>query len=389
MHNVRHCPELDRLAGWCVHEIQASASAVVACAFRREHGWQVDEGFARIDDPNQPEAGTDTLFDLASLTKSFVALAFARLVRDGLVDWLMPLGVPLRDAHGTQVASVPLLWLVAHRAGLEGHRPLYAPLQEGKIVDRCLALRQAAMALRPECLAITPKEDGFPPCYSDLGYLLFGEAMSRASGLPLDEIIRAQISQPLGIQARSARQWREGEPAFVQRTAPTEVVAWRGGLVRGAVHDENAWALGGDGLCGHAGLFATARDVAMLGAAILDALQGTRDDWLTVEQLEPLVRRRPESTLRAGFDGKNDHGSSSAGERCSPDTFGHLGFTGTSFWIDPHAQVVAVLLTNRVYPKRDNLTIQMARPTIHDELFAWGLRHAHRDGRKDADARRM
>ena len=127
----------------------------------------------------------------------------------------------------------------------------------------------------------------------------------------------------------------------------------------------------------------------IIGAAILDALQGTRDDWLTVEQLEPLVRRRPESTLRAGFDGKNDHGSSSAGERCSPDTFGHLGFTGTSFWIDPHAQVVAVLLTNRVYPKRDNLTIQMARPTIHDELFAWGLRHAHRDGRKDADARRM
>jgi CubicO group peptidase (beta-lactamase class C family) len=220
-------------------------------------------------------------------------------------------------------------------------------------------------------------EEGFAPVYSDLGYLLLGESMARATGEALDDLVWREVCAPLGLEVGSARQWRRWDPAFDRRVAPTENVGWRGGVVRGAVHDENAWALAGDSVCAHAGLFGTAKDVAVLGTAILDARKGNGGRsaaWLRPEDLEPLLRVRPGSSLRAGFDGKSDAGSS-AGAICSAQTFGHLGFTGTSIWMDPETDVVAVLLTNRVYPTRDNGAIKQVRPEVHDALFAWGVKH--------------
>jgi CubicO group peptidase (beta-lactamase class C family) len=152
-----------------------------------------------------------------------------------------------------------------------------------------------------------------------------------------------------------------------RRARPTEVIAWRGGEVRGLVHDENAWALTGDGGSGHAGLFGTAPAVVAFGCAVLDAL-ARGEGPLAGRDLEWLVRPRPGGSLRAGFDGKSEEGSS-AGERAGPRTFGHLGFTGTSLWIDPDADAVVVVLTNRVHPTRDNLAIRAARPLAHDALF--------------------
>jgi len=126
------------------------------------------------------------------------------------------------------------------------------------------------------------------------------------------------------------------------------------------VHDENAWALTGEGGSGHAGVFATLDAVLTFGRAVLDGLEG----------LEWLVRERPGGTLRAGFDGKSHPPeASSAGERMGPRAFGHLGFTGTSLWIDPDARIVVALLTNRVCPTRDHLAIRAARPWAHDHLF--------------------
>jgi CubicO group peptidase (beta-lactamase class C family) len=151
---------------------------------------------------------------------------------------------------------------------------------------------------------------------------------------------------------------------------PTETVAFRGGEVRGVVHDENAWALSGHGLSGHAGLFGTAADVARFGAALVDAWLGVSDSWLGVQHLAPLLRVRPGGTLRAGFDGKSA-GQSSAGTLVGPNSFGHLGFTGTSFWCDPDAVRVLVLLTNRVCPTRDNPRIRSARPAVNDALFGF------------------
>jgi CubicO group peptidase (beta-lactamase class C family) len=148
---------------------------------------------------------------------------------------------------------------------------------------------------------------------------------------------------------------------------PTEVTLARGGALRGVVHDDNAWALSGHGSSGHAGLFGTVEAVLRFGAELLKVLEG-QSEWLDQSALWSLVKPRPGGTLRAGFDGKSE-GASSAGSLAGPQTFGHLGFTGTSLWCDPGAGIVTVLLTNRVCPTRDNPRIRAARPLVHDALF--------------------
>ena len=360
-------PELDRVAALAVSEFRAAPCAVVALAARHGSGWKVRTGAAGHLVPDGPEASPATIFDLASVSKPFTALCAARLFRSSLLQPDIPLAVPVREAQGTCSARTPLEMLLAHRAGLEGHRPLYAPLMRGKSPDLYQALMEAANARKPDCQGAIP-EGGFPPTYSDLGYLLLGEALARASAGSLDDVVASQVCKPLGLRVGSARQWRNFDASFDDRVAPTEVVPWRGGVIRGCVHDENAWALAGDGLCGHAGMFGMAADVAALGAAVLEALAG-RSDWLGPEDIRLLTTPRPGGTLRAGFDGKSEAGSS-AGVKCSLSGFGHLGFTGTSLWVDPESEAAVVLLTNRVHPTRDSDAIKRARPAIHDALWA-------------------
>ncbi|MBI5532362.1 MAG: beta-lactamase family protein [Deltaproteobacteria bacterium] len=366
---LRRRPELDALAARAVEHHRAAPCAVVAAAFLRDGQWHVGEGAHGAQMPGGATADTDTVFDLASVTKPFTAVTLARVLRHGLISRETQLGVLVREAQGTPSGHIPIELLLAHRAGLEGHRPLYAPLEHGREVDRYAALVECATARRPDCTG-DPGPEGFAPLYSDLGYLLLGTAMARASGVVLDALVEREVIAPLGLTAGSARQWRARCAHFHERVAPTEVVPWRGGLVHAVVHDENAFALGGQGVCGHAGMFGTARDVAVFGAALLDVLSGRGKDWLEPADLQPLIRVRPGGTLRAGFDGKSEVGSS-AGTRCSMAAFGHLGFTGTSLWIDPEQSVAVCMLSNRVHPTRNNDAIKAARPDVHDGLFAW------------------
>jgi CubicO group peptidase (beta-lactamase class C family) len=168
----------------------------------------------------------------------------------------------------------------------------------------------------------------------------------------------------------SARLLRAATTEFLARCMPTETVPFRGGELRGVVHDENAWALSGHAASGHAGLFGTAGGVARFGAALLDAWHGRAQTWLDQPSLAPLLAERPGGTLRAGFDGKSAD-QSSAGTLAGAHSFGHLGFTGTSLWCDPDADRVMVLLTNRVCPTRNNPRIRQARPAVNDALFAF------------------
>ncbi|HEU4534536.1 MAG TPA: serine hydrolase, partial [Polyangiaceae bacterium] len=178
-----------------------------------------------------------------------------------------------------------------------------------------------------------------------------------------------EINAPLGTRVEGARARLARAPA--PTLAPTEIVPARGGALVGVVHDENAWAYGGLDVCGHAGLFGDAADLLSLGAALLDALAGRRPAWLTPDELDVLIRRRPGGSLRAGFDGRSGDAPSS-GSRFGPNTFGHLGFTGTSVWLDPDASLVGVLLTNRVHPTRDAPAgIRAARPLVYDGIAAW------------------
>ncbi len=323
------------------------------CAARRDArgGWNTEVGGAG-----------GLLFDLASVTKPMTAVALAR----SGIDPATPLGTLLPEARGTPSEAIALELFLAHRAGLAAHRALYAPLLAGAAPSLSAALREAADARRPDAGGPAPAE-GFEPVYSDLGYLLAGEALARALGVrDAGEAIDRLVLDPLGITGQAGTVRDLASRGIGGPFAPTEDVAWRGGIVSGAVHDENAWALTGSGGSGHAGIFGTIGAVLAFGAAFLDAMEGRGP--LGDRPVQWLVRERPGGTLRAGFDGKSETGSS-AGTHIGPRAFGHLGFTGTSLWLDPDAQVVVALLTNRVLPSREHLAIRDARPWAHDSLF--------------------
>jgi CubicO group peptidase (beta-lactamase class C family) len=275
----------------------------------------------------------------------------------------------VEESAGTSSEGSTLEALGSHRAGLVAHCALFSPLLEGRAVRRQEALCRAARG------RASPEAGLHPPVYSDLGYVLLGEALSRSTGRALDDLVSHEVCAPLGSQAGSARKWLSADPHFVERVAPTEFAAFRGGVIRGAVHDENAWALSGYGSSGHAGLFGRAADVLALGTGLLDALAGRGASFLSRRTVERLLAERPGGTLRLGFDGKSAAGSS-AGPSAGPLTFGHLGFTGTSFWCDPAADTVTAVLTNRVFPSRENVAIRDARPRVHEALFAVGRESA-------------
>lgn len=297
--------------------------ASVAFAVRTAGQWKVESAHVCSDGLTD-----EPIFDLASVTKPMTAVAIAR----------------------SGLSKVGVEHLLAHRAGLEAHVLLQ---------DRATALWIAAKR-RAECQGPIPKE-GFPPVYSDLGYLLAGRALAHAmkapdAGAAIEELVAARLGVELGT-ARSL-----AGPDFDRRVRKTE------GDIRGRVHDENAWLLAAQGGCGHAGMFGTAPAVVAFGSAVLDSLAGKGGPFGDAD-LAWLVAERPGGTLRAGFDGKSAT-DSSAGQFCGPRTFGHLGFTGTSLWIDPDAEAVVVVLTNRVHPTRENVAIRAARPIAHDALFA-------------------
>jgi CubicO group peptidase (beta-lactamase class C family) len=203
------------------------------------------------------------------------------------------------------------------------------------------------------------------PLYSDIGYVLAGAMIARAARAPL----AAAWDEISGATSAAHLRARIGEKAFAERVLPTEHVEWRGGDVRGVVHDENAFALeraGGDP--GHAGAFGTVIDVGGVAARFLDALGGVASDDLLPRALaEEMIAPRGGGSNRLGWDGVTI-GASSSGTRMGPRAFGHLGFTGTSVWIDPDASLAVVLLTNRTYPSRENVLLRAVRPRLHDRL---------------------
>jgi CubicO group peptidase (beta-lactamase class C family) len=342
---TRHASAAD-VAAWIVAEGGAPTCAAGWARRRKDGSWREELGGA-----------VDTFFDLASVTKPMTAVAFA----DAGIPRHTALAELVPQARGTASEHAPLELLLAHRAGLEGHVPLYLPLVTGQPFDRAEALRTAANLRRGDAQGALP-EEGFAPVYSDLGFALVGQALAAArgaadAGAAIDELVVKRLG--LGHELGTARDLAARGIDLPARAAPTEDVPFRGGVIRGVVHDENAWALTGDGGSGHAGMFGTVRSVLRFG---MDVLEREADlGWL--------LRERPGGTMRAGFDGKSESGSS-AGALASMRTYGHLGFTGTSLWIDPEADAVVVLLSNRVHPTRNNARLRELRPAAHDALFA-------------------
>lgn len=366
--------EIGQVLKRCILAPGAAPGASAALAAFRNGRWLTASGVAGVLTSEDSSAvGHETIYDLASLTKPMVSALAARWLWREKASFDAPLVALLGAARGTASEAASLALLASHRAGLVAHLRL-GDGQEGPPADVHPWLVRCANARREECSGPLPA-DGYPPLYSDLGYILLGCALSEAAGEPLEQLLEREVSAPLGLGVGCARELGQRlGVGFLARVAPTEVVEARGGELRGVVHDDNCWELAGRGLAGHAGSFGTARDVLGFGTAMLDALAG-RSEWLRPEQAGALVAPRPGGCLRMGFDGKAETGSS-AGPRFGQRAFGHLGFTGTSLWCDPDADIAVVLLTNRVWPNRDNIVIRSVRPQVHDALFglAAGLR---------------
>lgn len=346
-----HSRELDALLEAEVLRSGVAPQASAAVATKEANGWQIRLGHGGL-------ARTRPVYDLASLTKPFVALTTVLWLEQSRFTLSSPLQQLLPELTGSPGGARTLEQHLSHRTGLLPHLELFVPSWEGAPVERLQLGRLAASAG-------SLSSDLYPPVYSDLGYLLVGLALELQSRRPLDELVHDHVVRPLGLQVGSCRQWLARDERFFRSVAPTEHQRGRGGLLVGVVHDDNAWAIEGSGCAGHAGLFGTAEAIAAFGCHLLDGL-GERGPL--ARQVEPLVRPRPGGSLRMGFDGTSGTGSS-AGQRAGPRTFGHLGFTGTSIWCDPDAERVTVLLTNRVHPHRNRMGIREVRPRVHDQLW--------------------
>jgi serine-type D-Ala-D-Ala carboxypeptidase len=220
--DIERSPELDSIVAELVADSGAAPGGVVALAARVGTQCRAAVGAAgrRTRSPRAETVAPSTSYDLASVTKPFVAVTAARLARAGSLGLSWPLGRWLPEARATPSEQVSLELLLAHRAGLEAHRPFYRALAQRRPFSRTNALLEACMARRPECRGQAPAA-GFPALYSDLGYLLVGEALSAASGMALDALVFEQICRPLSLEIGSARQWLAREPGFAARFAPT------------------------------------------------------------------------------------------------------------------------------------------------------------------------
>ena len=307
----------------------------------------------------------EVVFDLASLTKPLATvLATLCLKQRGLLRLNDPLPDLLNQPIPADKRAITLAQLLRHSSGLPAHRPYFESLRELSVDKRRDALLTMLLA---EPLESAP---GSKVVYSDLGFILLGRIIEEISNEPLDEFVASWLYAPLGLQEKIAFN-PPGSPVFGAKSmfAPTEECPWRGKVLQGEVHDDNAHALGG--VAGHAGLFGTAGAVLTLVRFLLDLQQGRASHpHLAAADLQEAVRRtntQADSTWGLGFD-TPAASQSSAGHLLSRQSFGHLGFTGTSFWCDPERDLSVVLLTNRVHPCRDNTLIRDFRPRFHDAV---------------------
>jgi CubicO group peptidase (beta-lactamase class C family) len=325
-------------------------------------------------EPGSSPVQASTIYDLASLTKPLAtATSVLLLVQAGKLELDATVGNILVELKGTPIGSATLRDLLTHRSGLPGWRPLYERLViEGLAWGRAepSVVRQAVLRLIKDEPLLS--EIGEQSLYSDLGFILLGCAIERTSGLLLDEYFKQAVVQPLGVRplffSRAAASTSLSSVSESRDSiAPTEWDEWRKRLLKGEVHDENAAAMGG--VAGHAGLFGTAESVLAVSGLWLAAYHGERSflDRKLVRQFTTRQSQAPQSSWALGWDTPSV--PSSSGTHFSPETFGHLGFTGTSVWIDPQRRLEVVLLTNRVHPSRKNDSIRAFRPMIHDLVY--------------------
>jgi CubicO group peptidase (beta-lactamase class C family) len=323
--------------------------------------------------PVQPS----TIYDLASLTKPLATVTSVLLhIQHTTIALEDSVQEVLAELEGTPIGQATVRDLLTHHSGLPGWRPIYERLEARDLVpglfDGNQSVKQHVLnMIRDEPLIYARGERSV---YSDLGFILLGFLVERLSGMALDlwceeAIIRPLRADPLMFCPTAWRtQLGVARPIVdAARIAPTEQDEWRGRLLRGEVHDENAAAMGG--VAGHAGLFGTAESVLAISGAWLRGYHEGESilDGELVRQFTTRQESAARSSWALGWD--TPSAPSSSGSHFSERSFGHLGYTGTSLWIDPLCELEVVLLSNRVHPSRRNEKIKVFRPRIHDLIY--------------------
>lgn len=366
MKNIKGWEKIDEVMAKGLRENVFPGAAVGICrgVYARRAGFIASYGYAAIL-PERLKMREDVFFDLASLTKPLATtLAVLALLKEKKIRLDENISSLLERTVSRDKRNITLQQLLGHCSGLPPYRPYFKDLVALPLAKRRETVIERILA---EPLACPP---GSCSQYSDLGFILLGMIVEKKAGRDLASFVRDKIYMPLGLEKKiffmplsgKGKKGRSG-PRF----AATEECPWRSKVLCGEVHDDNAYVLGG--VAGHAGLFGNIKGVLKLTTAILDQWQGRSEhpNYLNSDLQKILTRqaRDGENTWALGFDTPAAKGSSS-GRYLAPTSVGHLGFTGTSFWIDRTKDLVIVLLTNRVHPRRDNERLKGFRPLFHD-----------------------
>lgn len=316
-----------------------------------------------------------TIFDLASLTKPMAtATALMLLVKEKKLrlDDLVTRVIPMYGVFGKQLTT--FRQLLNHTSGLPAWKPYFEEIMQQEKGGRInfMASRAAKNWVYQEIHREKPiAAPGSQALYSDLGYILLGEVVEALTGNTLDRFCHDRIFKPLQLRATGfvdLTQLRTHRIRPVESMiAPTEDCPWRKKILCGEVHDDNAYAMGG--VAGHAGLFASARDVHAFLLRMNRCLYGN-DEFLPRDLLQEFFKpsESPGRGFALGWDTPSAEHSAS-GRLFSARSIGHLGYTGCSFWWDLEKNCHVILLTNRVHPTRNNEKIKEFRPLIHDQIM--------------------
>ncbi|OGQ23131.1 MAG: hypothetical protein A3C54_01820 [Deltaproteobacteria bacterium RIFCSPHIGHO2_02_FULL_60_17] len=326
--------------------------------------------------PEKSPMQLETIFDLASLTKPLATtIATMLLVREKKIrlEDRVTRFFPNFGVFGK--THVTFRHLLAHCSGLPAWKPYYEDIVKGErdgkinfVVSRAAKSYVFELIHREKSLG----PPGTQSLYSDLGFMLLGEVIEEVTGWTLDRYCQDKVFKPMGLRSTSfvdltLLRTRRLQPV-AEMIAPTEQCPWRKKVLCGEVHDDNAYAMGG--VAGHAGLFSSTRDIHLLLTRLKRCCRG-EDPFLPAPVVKEFLARDETvkgSTYTLGWDTPSPE-SSASGSHFSPNSVGHLGFTGTSVWWDMEKDCHIVLLSNRIHPSRNNDKIKAFRPYVHDLIM--------------------
>jgi len=355
---------IDSLKSYLNQAIQDSAFPGAAISVGVKGRLVLQEGYGNFSyDPKSRQIKTNSIFDLASVTKVVSTTTIAMVLVDKgklNLEWKVSEIIP--DFKGNEKENVTVRHLLTHTSGLPGWEQFY------------LRIKGKELIVQEICSTELIYQPGTKTIYSDLGMILMQKVLETISQKPLDLLIQEYLCRPLAM----SRTFYNPEPQYLNDIVPTEISDFHKKLVRGFVHDENTFVMGG--VSGHAGLFSTVEDLSRFCQMYLNGGIYRFKRIFEPNTIKTFRARQnivKESTRAIGWDTRSEKNSMS-GDYMSMNAFGHSGFTGTTIWMDPDNEVFVVLLTNRVYPTRENQKIRHVRPKVHNYVMK-SMLNSHTD----------